>query len=189
MNPNAPAATWPAGGMGYPQPPAGLVRWDLAWKGALLGGVSAAILSAIPIVSLGCCLWMLGAGAVAVTLYRKQVPQTLITPGMGMRIGALAGVFGFAVNAVVTTVSFLTLRSTGDFRRSMQEQMQKQMASNPDPKVQQMMQNMLDWVSTPQGSATMIVLVLLLMAVLFILITAAGGALGASFTGRRREFH
>ena len=118
-----------------------------------------------------------------VTLYQKQVPGTLITPGMGMRVGALAGVFGFLVNAVVTTVSFVAFRSTGDFRHAMQEQMDKQLASNPDPKVKEMMQQMFDWMSTPQGAATMMVLVLVVLAVRVSLFTAAGGALGASIVG------
>jgi hypothetical protein len=166
----------------------GAIRWDLAWKGALLCGVGAAVLSAIPIVSVGCCLWMLVAGALSVTLYQKQVPGTLITPGMGMRVGALAGVFGFMVNAVVTTVSFVAFRSNGDFRRALQEQMDKQLSSNPDPKVKEMMQRVLEWVATPQGAATMMVLVLVTLAVVFLLFTAAGGALGASLFGRRREF-
>jgi hypothetical protein len=174
------------GGTSHPLQP-GAIRWDVAWKGALLCGIGAAILSAIPIVSVGCCLWMLGAGALSVSLYRRQVPGTLITPGMGMRVGALAGVFGFLVNAVVSTVSFVAFRSNGDFRRTMQEQMNKQMAGNSDPKVREMMQRMVEWVSTPQGAATLMVLVLLVLAVVFLLFTAAGGALGAALFGRRRE--
>jgi hypothetical protein len=174
--------------MAYPPQPAA-IRWDLAWRGALLSGVGAAILSAVPFVSLGCCLWMLAAGAVSVSLYQKRVPGTLITAGMGMKVGALAGVFGFVAHAIVTAVSFVTLRSTGEFRRTMEEQMQKQMSSNPDPKVQAMVQQMLDWISSPQGAATLIVLALLVMGVVFIIFTAAGGALGASmFRGGRREF-
>ncbi|MGC2110860.1 MAG: hypothetical protein WA655_15170, partial [Candidatus Korobacteraceae bacterium] len=85
---------WMQSGTVYPPAPLA-IRWDMAWKGALLSGIGAAVLSAIPIVSVGCCLWMLGAGALAVGLYQKQVPGTTITPGMGMRVGALAGVFGF----------------------------------------------------------------------------------------------
>ena len=82
------------GGPSYPPQP-GAIRWDLAWKGALLCGIGAAVLSAIPIVSFGCCLWLLGAGALTVTLYQKQVADTLVTPGMGMKVGALAGVSAF----------------------------------------------------------------------------------------------
>ena len=160
----------------------------MAWKGALLAGVGAAILTAVPFVSIGCCLWMLGAGVFSVSMYRKRVPGALITPGMGMKLGALAGVFGFMVNAVLTMLSFVLFRSSADFRRAMQEQMEKQMASNPDPKAQAMVQHFMDWMSTPQGAATFVVLVLLVLGVVFILITAAGGALGASMSGRRREF-
>jgi hypothetical protein len=173
--------------LAYPQPP-NAIRWDLAWKGALLCGVGAAILTSIPIVSTGCCLWMLGAGALTVAMYRKQVPDMTITPGLGMRLGALAGLFGFLVNAVVTTLSFVALRNKGDFRQAMQEQMQKQMSSNPDPKLQEMMRRMLDWVNTPQGAATLMVMVLVVLAIVFVLISAAGGALGASMFGKRREF-
>jgi hypothetical protein len=154
----------------------------------LLCGVGAALLTAIPIVSVGCCLWMLGAGALSVSLYQKRMPETLITPGMGMKLGALAGLFGFMVNSVVSTVSFLTLRSRGDFRHAMEQQMQKQMTANPDPKVQEMMQRMVEWMSTPQGAATLIVLFLLIMGAIFVLFTAAGGALGASMFRQRREF-
>jgi hypothetical protein len=170
-----------------PQPAA--IQWDLAWRGALLCGVGAAILSAIPYVSVGCCLWILGAGALSVSLYQKRLPGTLITPGMGMRLGALAGAFGFVVHAIVTTASFVTLRSSGDFRKAMEDQMQKQMASNSDPKVQAMMQQMFDWMSSPQGAATLIVVALLFMGIVFVVFSAAGGALGASmFRGGRREF-
>jgi len=169
-------------------PQIGAIQWDIAWRGALLAGAGAAVLTAVPFVSLGCCLWMLGAGMLSVALYQRRAPGTLITPGMGMKLGALAGVFGFAINAVVTTVSFVTFRSNSDFRRAMQEQMEKQMASNPDPKVQEMVQRMLAWMATPQGAATLVVLVLIMMAVMFVLFCSAGGALGASMFGRRREF-
>ena len=97
-----------------------------------------------------------------------------------MKIGALAGVFGFMINAVVTVLSFVLFRSSADFRRAMQEQMQKQMASNPDPKAQEMLQHFMDWMSSPQGAATFVVLMLLVLGVVFVVITAAGGALGAS---------
>ena len=181
-----PGPGWTQGGTPY-APQASAIQWDLAWKGALLGGVGAAVLTAIPIVSIGCCLWMLGAGVLAVVMYRKQVPGVVITPGMGMKIGALAGVCGFMLNAVLTMASFALFRSNSDFRGAMQEQMQKQMANNPDPKAQQIVQHFMDWMSSPQGMATFVVLILLVMGVVFIVITAAGGALGASMSGSRRE--
>lgn len=195
--PNAPAVTgystatssssWNQADAPHPAP-AGQVCWEVAWKGALLCGVGAAILTAIPIVSVGCCLWMLGAGALAVSLYRRRVPGTVITPGMGMKIGALTGLFGWLLNAVVTALSFVVGRTSGDMRQMMEEQMKKQLAGSPDPKMQQAMQQIIGWISTPQGMASMIVLVLVFMGVVFLFVTAAGGALGASIGGRRRDF-
>lgn len=164
------------------------IQWDLAWQGALLAGAGAAVLTAIPYVSLGCCLWMLGAGAICVAFYQRRVPGTVITPGMGMKLGALAGVFAFAINALVTTLSFVAFRSSGDFRRTLQEQMDKQIAGASDPKAQEIMQKMFDWINTPQGMATFMVLLLVVLAIMFVLFTAAGGALGASTFGKRREF-
>ena len=90
--------------------------------------------------------------------------------------------------SVVTVLSFALFRSNSDFRRAMQEQMEKQMANNPDPKAQAMVQHFMDWMSSPQGAATFVVLILIVLGVVFIVITAAGGALGASMSGRRREF-
>jgi len=172
--------------------PDNAIRWDLAWQGALLAGAGAAvlsaILSAIPLVSLGCCLWMLGAGALAVALYQRRVPGTPITPGMGMKLGALAGVFGFAINALMTTLSFVAFRSGSNFRRALQEQMDKQIGNSSDPKAQEIMRQMFDWINTPQGMATFMVLILVVLAIMFVVFTAAGGALGASMFGRRREF-
>jgi hypothetical protein len=178
---------WPQGAVAYPLQP-GAIRWDLAWPGAMLAGAGAAVLTAIPFVSLGCCLWMLGAGALAVALYQRRVPGTLITPGMGMKVGALAGVFAFVINAVVTTLSFVAFRSGGDFRRTLEEQMEKQLANTSDPKAQEIMRQMFAWINTPQGLATLMVLILLVLAVMFVVFTAAGGALGASMFGKRREF-
>jgi len=164
------------------------IQWDLAWQGALLAGAGAAVLTAIPFVSIGCCLWMLAAGTLSVVLYQRRTPGTLITPGMGMKLGALAGVFGFAINAFVTTVSFVAFRSSSDFRRGLQEQMDKQIANSSDPKAQEIMRQMFDWINTPQGMATFMVLILVVLAIMFVVFTAAGGALGASMFGRRREF-
>ena len=132
---------------------------------------------------------MLGAGALSVALYRRHAPGTLITPGMGMKLGALAGLFGWLAYAVVSTMTFVALRNSGNFRRAMEEAMQRQLAGNTDPKVHEMMQNLLGWMSTPQGAATIVVLSIAVFGVIFILITAAGGAIGASMFGQRRDFH
>jgi hypothetical protein len=112
----------------------------------------------------------------------------MITPGMGMKLGALAGVFAFVIHAVVTTVSFVAFRSSSEFRRALQVQMDKQIANTSDPKAQEILRQMFDWINTPQGMATFMVGMLVVLAIMFVVFTAAGGALGASMFGKRREF-
>ncbi len=135
-----------------------------------------------------CCVWLLAAGAISVLRYQRQQPDTIVTPGMGVKIGALAGVFGFIVHALWTVISFVRLKSLGEVRRMLQEQAEKSLAANPDPKARELVEQFVGWMSTPQGLATLMVLGLMLVAVFFLLFTAAGGALSASIFPRRKNF-
>lgn len=166
-----------------------MIQWRLARRDALLCGVGAAVLFVVtvPAIRMAGVVWMLVGGAMMVPLYRRRIPGTTITPGMGMRLGALAGIFGFLFNAVTSLISFVALRNTGSIRHAMEEQMQTQLAGNSDPQAQHMMQNLLDYMSTPQGAATMIAIFLLIFGIVFVLLSAAGGALGASFFAPRRQ--
>lgn len=177
-----PPSSWTPGAPAYVP---NAIQWDLAWKGALLSGLVAALLTAVPILSLGCCLWLLGAGALAVWLYQRRAPGIVVTPGMGMRIGAVSGVIGFVVTTIWSVVRFAT--NGQEFRAAMQAQMEKSISSNPDPRAQEIMRQFINNLNTPQGLATFFVLMLAIMAVVFVLFSAAGGALGASIFARRRE--
>jgi hypothetical protein len=79
------------------------------------------------------------------------------------------------------------LRSSDEFRRVFQAEMEKSLSSAPDPKARQLLEQFVGWMSTPTGLATLIVLSLLLVGVFFVVFTAAGGALGASIFSRRRD--
>jgi hypothetical protein len=140
----------------------------------------------MPVLGLGCCLWLLGAGALAVWLYQRRVPGALVTPGMGMRIGAVAGAIGYVATTIWTVLRFSS--NSQEFRTAMQEQMEKSLAANPDPRAQEIMRQFMGNLNTPQGLATFFVLILAIMAVVFVIFSAAGGALGASMFARRRDF-
>ena len=174
--------TWAAGTSAYhPQ----AIQWQLAWKGALLAGLIAAVLSAAPALGLGCCLWLLGAGALSVWMYQRRAPGAIVSPGMGMRLGALSGVTGFVVTTVWSVFRFT--RDSAEFRAAMQEQMEKSLAAQPDPRAQDIMRQFMTTLNTPEGLAIFFVLVMVLMAVVFLVFSAAGGALGASMFARRRD--
>lgn len=178
----APPASWMAETPAY-LPNA--IQWSAAWKGALLAGLVAALLTAMPRVSYGCCLWLLGAGALSVWLYQRRVAGALVTPGMGMRLGALTGVFTFVATALWMVAAFV--HDPGEFRGAMTVQLEKSVAANPDPRAQEIIQQFTNNLNTPEGLATFFVMVLVITAIVFVLLTAAGGALGASMFARRRE--
>ena len=178
-------STWPSGASANIQQTSA-IQWELAWKGALLCGLGAAVLTAMPVLGLGCCLWLLGAGALAVWLYQRRVPGSVVTPGMGMRIGAVSGAIGYVATTIWSVFRFAS--NSQEFRTALQEQMEKSLAANPDPRAQEIMRQFMGNLNTPQGLATFFVLVMAIMAVVFVIFSAAGGALGASMFARRRDF-
>ncbi len=103
---------------------------------------------------------------------------------MGMRIGALAGVFAFAVTAILSTVLFAT--EGNQLRQVMEEQLRASMAKAPDPRSAEILQQFISKLNTPEGLATFFLWVMVFIAVIFVIFSAAGGALGASFAARRR---
>ncbi len=153
----------------------------------MLLGIGAAALFTLsaPVIQMLAFAWIVAAGFLSARLYRRNVAYSVLTPGMGMRLGALTGLFGALPIAIMAMASFTAIRSSGEMRQAIEQQMQKQMPANADPKMQEMMQNMLAWVSTPRGAATMA----LFLVLVFVVLSAAGGALGASVFGRRHQPH
>ncbi len=160
------------------------IHWNQVWQGALLAGVGAALLSSLPFLALGSFLWLLIAGALSVSMYQRRVPSAVVRPGMGMRIGALAGLFAFVITAIMSTVLFAT--EGNQLRQLMEEQLRASIAKAPDPRSQEIMQQFIAKLGTPEGMATFFLWVMALIAVIFVIFSAAGGALSASMSARRR---
>ena len=70
------------------------------FKPALAGGCIAGFLSVIPIVELGCCLWAMVGGAVAVYILTTSAAAP-ITYGEGAIVGILAGLVGAVISGVI----------------------------------------------------------------------------------------
>jgi len=163
------------------------VDWRLGLTAAAVGGLAAALASLIPVVGLGCCLWMLGGGALTVSFYHRRRPATDVTSGMGARLGAATGVLGFFIFAALTAlrlfVEVVVLHMGGRIRSEMRQALEQSAARNPDPQVQAMVQ----WMTSPEGFATFVTVLMLLFFLAFVLFCSAGGALGASLFGKRER--
>jgi hypothetical protein len=75
---------------------------------ALLGGLFAGVLSALPFVNMAncCCLWLIAGGVMAAYLMQLNHPGP-ISMGQGALVGFLAGIFG----ALITLLLDIPLRA------------------------------------------------------------------------------
>lgn len=126
-------------------------------------------------------VWILATGVLAVVLYLRRVPPATLTPGMGARLGAISGLFGFGIFAVLMSVELLISRNTGKLRELLQEVMQQSAARNADPNAQALMQRMM----TPEGMALLVTLGMVMLLVAFLLFSGLGGAWGPTCCAKR----
>jgi len=157
--------------------------WHKAWPGVLIAGGVAGVISAAPVLSLGCCLWVLAAGAVSVLFYRNRAAISVPT-GLGARLGAVTGMVAWLVSSAVTTLTILVMGS-GKMRDAMRQAMEQSATRNPDPSAQEMARRMMEFMISPGGFALAITLWFAVMFLALMAFGAAGGALGASLFGKR----
>ncbi len=158
------------------------------WSRALPAAIVAVLLVSLLVVlaaipGLGVLVWMAGTGAGAVLLYRRRVPGQVITPGMGARIGAVAGLFGFGIFTVLLALQMLLTRKSGYFRGLLQQAVERAASQNADPRAQEMLQRF----TSPEGLAVLLTIVLVMAFVAFLLFSSLGGALASRFTHRREN--
>ncbi len=189
--PNAPATPpLPPGTPAGMQPPAQPVMmapaaldWGTGFKIAALAGVIAALPSSIPILSMGCCIWILAAAALAVKFYQQGKPVgSLVTAGMGARLGAVTGISSFVTFIVLGFVKAAALGGRGQMREAMMQALRDNAARNPDPQAQQMIEKL----STPAGIAFLVVFVIVCIGIAFLIFGLLGGVIGASLWGRKQ---
>jgi hypothetical protein len=68
---------------------------------ALLGGLLIGVLSALPFVSMCCCLWVIAGGVLTTYLLQERL-RTPVTAGDATVAGLLAGIFGAILSTVLS---------------------------------------------------------------------------------------
>ncbi len=155
------------------------VDWGQAVPAAAAAGLFLAVAAVIP--SLGFLFWLLAGGALGVLMYRRRVQQSELTPSFGARIGAITGVFGFAIFAVIFGLQMLATRGSGTLREMLQQVIQQAAARNSDPRAQQAVQALM----SPAGMALLFTLVLVFFLIAFVALSSIGGTIGAWLLRKR----
>lgn len=144
-----------------------------------------AVASTLPVVRVLFPLWMLAGGWFAVVAYQRRSSLHLLPAAVGSKIGALAGLLGFAFFALFTSASLaiatVVLHKGDELRALLRAGLDQAATKNPDPGTQAIVQ----LVQTPEGLALAVVLSLFLFLLAFLLFSIAGGIFAAT-VGRRK---
>ncbi len=125
----------------------------------------------------------IGAGFLAVALYRRQHPYLSLSAGVGARIGALAGAIGGAMTSVLAAIKLAIFHEFGGIRQQMLDAVQQQAARYSDPQLQPT----IDFLKSPGGLILMVTCGLVFVIATFFLLGTIGGAIGGAAFGRRKK--
>jgi hypothetical protein len=161
------------------------VNWRHALPSGSTAGFAMAVASMLPILNNLFPIWMLGGGWLAVNLYRRRSSSLPLSASIGAKVGALAGLLGFAFFSIFSSaylaIATVVLHQGEQLRAILRNALQQTASSSQDPRMQAVVQ----WVQTPEGLALMVAFSMVLFLVAFLLLSCAGGIFAASLSRRK----
>jgi hypothetical protein len=157
----------------------------IEWPMAIRACAVAALISAL-VMALGLMVPLLaglGAGFLAVTLYRRKNPAWNVTGRSGAQLGAVCGLLFFGVSAVFESLAVAVFHTGGQVRQKMLEALQQAASRTTDPQVQAAFERL----KTPEGLAAMLILGIVVLLLVSIAAGSIAGALTGAFLGRRNR--
>ena len=145
-------------------------------------------------------MWMFAAAFFSVALYHRSAPLALLTTGTGAKIGSMVGLFlSLAITAITGASLFIgryAMQRGDELTNTMKAAMnqryadmlqQYKAAGITDPQQLAMTKQMMDYVASPQGMATMMLTGLAMMTVAIIVFCVVMGAIGGKLLLRRQN--
>jgi hypothetical protein len=151
-----------------------------ALRAALYAGIIAAFLSSIPLGA-NFILALPLAGCLSVLFYRRWVPGPEPQTWAAFRLGAMAGLIGFLAFLALTAIGTFTFHAQEQLRDTMLQAVRQAQERTPDPEARQM----LNYFTSPQGVALMMVLGLAFMGIVFVLLSGVGAVVTAALLRRK----
>ncbi len=157
------------------------VQWSRALRVCAVAAlVSLVIISLRLMVPL---LAVLGAGCLAVILYRYRNPAWQAGVRSGAQLGAVTALLSSGVIGIFSAIAFAVLRAGGEGRQQVLDALQQVATRSSDPQVQAA----LDLLKNPDGLGTKLVLALIGFLLISVAAGSLAGALTGTFIGRRRR--
>jgi hypothetical protein len=167
------------------------ISWKDAILAALLVAVPAGLLSAVSVLSWGCCLWVVGGAVLAIAVYHRRAPGFLLETRSGVRIGAVAGLIAAYSYVIATAVWRVFGRyvlhqghAIDELYVSIIQQSAALVETNPDAQAQWRIY--FHFLMSPDGRAAYTLMNAATTSVGIILFSAIGGALGVRLLAPRK---
>ena len=156
------------------------IDWRAGGPAVLIAGVLSGFCFFLPLN----LVWVVGGGALAVWLYNRRRPAYMqVSSGTGAKLGAVAGVVGYALFAIVALLGFVF--ASDRIWSELIAQMKERAGPNPEANVQQM----FDMLKTGEGKVFVATFVMLFAFALFLGLAALGGTIGAALVRRDQRPH
>jgi hypothetical protein len=146
-------------------------------------GLAAVVSFGLMLLGLNFLVAALAAGFLAIPLTRRRSPGTLIRGSVGAKLGALSGLLFFGISTILNMLAVVFLHKGAEIRSEQLERLQQWAIRHPGPGVEPL----LDFVKSADGFAIMLVASVILGLILVVALGCCGGALAASFWGRRNQ--
>jgi ribosomal protein L40E len=167
------------------------VSWKDAIPAALVVAIPAGLLSAVSVLSWGCCLWIVGGAVLSIFVYHRRAPGFLLETRSGVRIGAVAGLIA-AYSSVIATAAWRVFarfvlhqgQSIDEFYDEVIKQSTALVQSNPDAQAQ--WNSYVHFLMSPDGRAAYTLMNAATSALAIIVFSAIGGALGVRLLAPRK---
>ena len=184
---NLPASSRPTR---IPASPQGIF-WKVAIPSTLLVAVPAGILSAVSVLSRGCCLWVAAGALLSIGLYLKRAPGYRLDSRAGLRIGLLAGLIAAltstAVSAVAQVLDRFVLHQGSELDHIYDAMIQQSMTLvQPNPDAEALWHTYVHFLLTPDGRAGYALVNAATTSAGIVLFSALGGALGVRIFSARK---
>jgi zinc-ribbon domain len=168
------------------------ISWRDAILAALLVAVPAGLLSAISVLSWGCCLWVVGGAVLAIAVYQKRAPAFLLEMRAGVRIGAVAGLIAAYSSVIATAIWRVFARyvlhqgyAIDQFYDTVIQQSTLLVQTSPEAQAQ--WRSYVRFLLSPDGRAAYTLMNAATTSLGIILFSAIGGALGVRLLVPRKR--
>ena len=155
------------------------MRWDQAARPCAIAAFIAALGMVfrliVPVIA------VIGAGFLAVALYRRRNPEIAVSARTGARLGAICGFFCAGMTAIMGALRVAILHEGGKIRTVLLDALQQQSGRYSDPDFQ----TSLNFFRSSTGLVLMLVFFFIVALIMLILLGMVGGALGGVGLGRR----